>query len=280
MREATKGAQWEAQRRHWAPIHATLREIDRTREDSVPRGTAIFADFTVAVARFEVAAARCGATLGMDAAQTMTAVVALAVSELLGRPQLVLEIEHHGRTGLGGGCAETVGWFTAAYPVILNLSAELRTSLVECKDRIAASARHPHGDGLLRLGDDSIPRCFADATINYLGDLYDILGGESIFSSAELVSVHDRSPGEHLRSRLVIDFYRVGDRIRFHIAGDPRAVPSDLAASFQTGMERVLERIAIGLAPRDRPIMTATDLGADDLSGTEWLALMSTYQEE
>jgi non-ribosomal peptide synthase protein (TIGR01720 family) len=104
----------------------------------------------------------------------------LAFAEWTGRDRILIDLEGHGREDLFEDIdtSRTVGWFTAKFPVVLELrkGAGLGEALKSVKEQLRAVPRRGVGYGLLRyLSNDtdltreleSLPK--AEVLFNYLG---------------------------------------------------------------------------------------------------------------
>ncbi|HEX8131372.1 MAG TPA: amino acid adenylation domain-containing protein, partial [Pyrinomonadaceae bacterium] len=119
--------------------------------------------------------------------------LALSFARCVNRQELLVELEGHGREELFDGVdlSRTVGWFTSAFPVLLDTS-EAETPSAALKSIKEQLRRVPHGGigyGLLRyLNDDaevaaqlrSLPA--PEVSFNYLGQLDGMLDDSSLFA--------------------------------------------------------------------------------------------------
>uniref|UniRef100_UPI000491E175 non-ribosomal peptide synthetase n=1 Tax=Nisaea denitrificans TaxID=390877 RepID=UPI000491E175 len=116
--------------------------------------------------------------------------LALALDNWTGRSDWPIALESHGRPERPGApdLSETVGWFTAIYPVRLDLPD--RTDLAACLKAVKEQLRAIPGDGLAygieRYLTGSQPHDFPEAEIafNYLGQ-FEADAGAGFFSVAE-----------------------------------------------------------------------------------------------
>ena len=116
--------------------------------------------------------------------------LALALSDWTGRSDWPIALESHGRPERPGApdLSETVGWFTAIYPVRLDLPD--RTDLAACLKAVKEQLRAIPGEGLAygigRYLAADAPDDFPDAEIafNYLGQ-FEADAGAGFFSVAE-----------------------------------------------------------------------------------------------
>jgi non-ribosomal peptide synthase protein (TIGR01720 family) len=82
----------------------------------------------------------------------------MALGSWLRAGRVVVQVEGHGRQDAGGGAdvSRTVGWFTCAYPVVLEAGGgDPAAALRAVREHLRAVPRHGLGYGLLRyLTDD------------------------------------------------------------------------------------------------------------------------------
>ena len=119
--------------------------------------------------------------------------LALSFAHCVNRHELLVELEGHGREELFDGVdlSRTVGWFTSAFPVLLDVS-EAETPSAALKSIKEQLRRVPHGGigyGLLRYSNDdasaqlrALPA--TEVSFNYLGQLDGMLGDSSLFAFA------------------------------------------------------------------------------------------------
>jgi amino acid adenylation domain-containing protein/non-ribosomal peptide synthase protein (TIGR01720 family) len=131
-----------------------------------------------------------------------------------GRRSLLIDLEGHGRDALahdaGVDVARTVGWFTAVFPVLLDIAglAEADEILLAIKEQLRGFPRQGTGYGVLRYlsGDEralflpELPQ--AELEFNYLGQLDQLFPPSSLFAPAPESSGSPRAASQ-LRSHLL-----------------------------------------------------------------------------
>ena len=131
--------------------------------------------------------------------QIVLAAAARALTAWAGRPELLIDLEGHGREedlAPGVSLARTVGWFTSVYPVRLDLAdtATPEAALRRVKEQLRAVPQGGIGYGLLRYAGDpdqaarlaALPA--AEVGFNYLG----LFGGQA---KAALLQIGPDDPG-------------------------------------------------------------------------------------
>ncbi|RKG75011.1 non-ribosomal peptide synthetase, partial [Corallococcus exercitus] len=121
--------------------------------------------------------------------------LAMAISEWTGKPDVLIDLEGHGREELfaDADVSRTVGWFTSLTPALLRLPAQgtLGDRLRAVRDTLGAWPNKGIGFGLLRhLGPPearaalaSLPR--AQVSFNYLGQLDGATGASTLFALSD-----------------------------------------------------------------------------------------------
>lgn len=124
-----------------------------------------------------------------------------AFARWTGSPVLQVELEGHGREDLFSDVdvSRTVGWFTSRFPVVLDLgrTASPGDALKSLKEQLRRLPRRGIGYGLLRYlgaGDGLRTRPAPEVSFNYLGQLGDLVSGESLFGPARESVGQMRSP--------------------------------------------------------------------------------------
>ncbi len=120
--------------------------------------------------------------------------LARALAAWTGDGRVLVEMEGHGREELfpDADLSRTVGWFTAAYPVLLDVrgAPAAGDALRAVKEQLRAVPSRGIGHGALRwLGAEparadlsALPR--AEVSFNYLGQFDQVLAGEAAFALA------------------------------------------------------------------------------------------------
>ncbi|HZN06889.1 MAG TPA: amino acid adenylation domain-containing protein, partial [Pyrinomonadaceae bacterium] len=116
-----------------------------------------------------------------------------AVTHWTGGDAVLIELEGHGREDLFDDVdlSRTVGWFTSAFPVVLEAKAGLSPAamLQSVRQQLREIPRQGVGYGLLRYvhDDDSVAHEICrlpvpEISFNYLGQLDQVLDGSALFS--------------------------------------------------------------------------------------------------
>lgn len=121
-----------------------------------------------------------------------------------GHPSLLLKLESHGREEIMADLdfSRTVGWFTAHYPVHLQVkdARDIRSTLLAIKEQLRAVPQYGLGYGVLRyLAAAEVATSFrnlptAEVSFNYLGQFDQTLDASSFFGSSYEATGLDRDP--------------------------------------------------------------------------------------
>jgi amino acid adenylation domain-containing protein/non-ribosomal peptide synthase protein (TIGR01720 family) len=106
-----------------------------------------------------------------------------------GERRVLVDVEGHGREAIVSSVdlARTVGWFTAIYPVQLELPSvwEPGSALKQIKEQLRAVPRSGVGYGILKyLGRRDELRSTAPVSFNYLGQLDQVISGSALYQMA------------------------------------------------------------------------------------------------
>jgi amino acid adenylation domain-containing protein/non-ribosomal peptide synthase protein (TIGR01720 family) len=147
-----------------------------------------------------------------------------AFSDWTGEQTLLIELEGHGREDLFAGVdlSRTVGWFTTAFPVLLEAKSGLkpRAALQSIKQQLEGIPRNGVGYGLLRyLNTDEdaagqmrlLPQ--PEVSFNYLGQLDQMLD-DSLFSPARESCGRTRHGSAHRSQLLEINSFVIGGQLK------------------------------------------------------------------
>ncbi|MFC0429205.1 non-ribosomal peptide synthetase [Kutzneria buriramensis] len=145
---------------------------------------------------------------GLDIERTLLTGLALALTDWRGEGPVAVELEGHGREALMSDVdlTRTVGWFTSAYPVSLDVTGRSPAeALDEVTRRLDAVPDNGIGYGLLRhLNPETAPALAALSApqigFNYLGRLKPVAGDWSPAAENEFIGAgaDDEMPLRHV----------------------------------------------------------------------------------
>ncbi|MGK3989851.1 amino acid adenylation domain-containing protein [Sorangium sp. So ce136] len=286
--KTTSFQEWSARLAEHARSDALLAELPRWLEISAERAE-LPLDFDV-----DPAALRTGATaavtVALDAGQTrallsecaaayrtqindvLLTALARSLARHFGHAALRIDLEGHGREDLFDDVdvSRTVGWFTSAFPVVLEADpgAEVASTLRSVKERLRAIPRHGVGYGLLRyLGPDAARAQLAQAapaqiTFNYLGRFDGSASGAVLAREAREPTGPGISPREARRYLLEVNAVVTGGQLELswiyspeaHREGTIRALASGFTAELEALIAHCRAPEAGGYTPSDFPL--------------------------
>ena len=237
--------------------------------------------------------AGCGRAYRMSVDEVLLAALRLAFDDWRGHAPLAVLMEGHGRASLGEvlDIGDTVGWFTAVYPVLFSsVNGDLAALLRDTKEVLRQMpAKGEHFGVLKHLAlpatglDDSAFRACA-VMFNYLGQFDQVVGAGTLFAPAPEASGDNVSPLRRRAAPLTFDGLVSGERLRFSIKYNRRHVDGASIGTLAHAFERALaelvgrwrERPLGGLTPSDVAPL-ATDQAELDHWQLHWPALRDAY---
>ena len=216
--------------------------------------------------------------------ELLLAALWLSLSAFTGAGAVLIDLEGHGREDIleGLDLSRTVGWFTAAFPLVLRMEgpASPRDVLLHVKETLRRLPSHGLGHGLLRyLGDEAsaaplraLPR--AEVSFNYLGRFDTVLAGSTLFQSAREPSgpaQHGQDPRLHL---LEVTGIIVGDSLEIgftfartiHEQATIDALVQGFAGHLDALITHCLSPEAGGYSPSDFPLSGLDQRALDHLT--------------
>ncbi len=213
--------------------------------------------------------------------ELLLAALARTVARWTGGARVRLDLEGHGRAEIAPGIdlSRTVGWFTAVYPVTLDLTgAETAPAAIRAvKEQLRAVPGDGLGWGLLRWMRASAASALAalpapEISFNYLGRLDGALGASGRWEPAAEAAGLPQSPRAPRGHLLEVNALVFGGRLRvdWGFAGrHDRATVEALAARFREDLEEVLAAClapgAGGWTPSDVPLARLDQAALDAL---------------
>jgi amino acid adenylation domain-containing protein/non-ribosomal peptide synthase protein (TIGR01720 family) len=212
LNRAAASEQWAAERDYWLTPSEPVTALPRDADGPNTVGSARTVGIELDEARSLALIRELRRITGAHADEILLTALADAVARWTGSPALAIDLEGHGREDLGDGLdlTQTIGWFTATYPVTLpRLSGEgLLQQLDDVKARVRAIPHRGIGYGLLRYlsPDDGVRQALrarpaAEIGFNYLGQFDQLFEADRAWVpiTDEARRVHDDpSPRVHL----------------------------------------------------------------------------------
>ncbi|MDJ0839476.1 MAG: amino acid adenylation domain-containing protein [Acidobacteriota bacterium] len=210
--------------------------------------------------------------------------LAMAVAESTGTKRVRIALEGHGREELFDDVdfSRTFGWFTAMFPVLLDLEGLENDSVVlkAVKEQIRRIPRNGLGYGLLRwvnpdVGDKLEYEEYPQLNINYLGQFGGGSGGSAgLLDFSTDTAGHEHAPGDDRGYHFEIVGVTVKDKLNlfYNYSGEVIAedVAQDLAdrhiAKLRQLIAHCLEPGTGGRTPSDFPYVSLSQAMVDKLT--------------
>jgi non-ribosomal peptide synthase protein (TIGR01720 family) len=164
----------------------------------------------------------------------LLAALARAFARWTGQARLLVDLEGHGREEVieGVDLSRTVGWFTAVFPMLLEVESDASPidALKSVQEQLRAVPNRGIGYGLLKyLGEgDGVARKLRslpqpEVSFNYLGQFNQMLTETSIFKPAEAPCGPCRSARQSRTHLIGIDGMIAAGRLQFDWVYSPEA---------------------------------------------------------
>ncbi|HTI21578.1 MAG TPA: amino acid adenylation domain-containing protein, partial [Kutzneria sp.] len=195
----------------------------------------------------------------------LLAALGRVLSEWTGSPRVVVDLEGHGREDLfpGVDISRTVGWFTAIFPVSLEIAGDWARDLKAVKEQLRSVPDKGVSYGALRYLAGSVPVIEPSVSFNYLGQ----------FDGAGEMALHEdpAAPRRHLLD--VVGRVENGclEFTFFHGVRHDAATVEGLAAALRTALLEIIGHCGQpgvgGRTPSDFPLAGLDQSTVDRLVG-------------
>jgi non-ribosomal peptide synthase protein (TIGR01720 family) len=156
----------------------------------------------------------------------LLAALGLTICEWSGRQNILIKCEGHGRESIIDNIdiSRTVGWFTSAYPVIINVHNPLDISgqIISTKETIRHIPNKGVGYGILRYltDNDNVKQLefslAPEISFNYLGQI-DQSVNNNIFRMSSLTEDQCIGQNNKMTSKVNINCIVVGKKLRIYV---------------------------------------------------------------
>ena len=201
----------------------------------------------------------------------------LAIRTVFDRQKTVIKMEGHGREDIFKQCdlSRTVGWFTTAYPFVLNLPENLNRTeaLVRVKDDLRKIPNKGIGYGVLcylakhKLAQTLVPQI----SFNFLGDFGKNAGerGSVMFEYATEKFGRELAEENKISLPLEVSGIVLDDNLNLSITYSPESIKSNTVQRLITEFETGLNSIVAELSICSETFLTVSDLTFKGLNSTE-----------
>ncbi|XXX73992.1 amino acid adenylation domain-containing protein [Sorangium sp. So ce134] len=208
--------------------------------------------------------------------EALVAALAESLSGWMPRERITIALEGHGRDELDErvDLSRSVGWFTAVYPVTLEISEDRAQRIRAAKQAVRAVTRGGAGfTGFEAAGMRAGRELWRlGVTLNYLGDLDRNAGNHALLRSVEPLIAGLRSPERGRMELLDVAGYLSGGQLHVVIGHGARHDPSTIRRILDRMFDE-LERLADEDALQGANVVVASDFSATTLSEDDLAAL-------
>ncbi|OPZ87550.1 MAG: Tyrocidine synthase 1 [Firmicutes bacterium ADurb.Bin419] len=213
--------------------------------------------------------------------------LAKTINEWTDQNKMVIEMESHGRNVGGIDVLRTVGWFTAIYPLKLQIiKGSLGEQIMEIKEQIRSVPGNGIGYGILKYLSGAIPESeglavsqkfhcspvqpkLAEIRFNYLGR-FDKEADNDIFAYSLLKSGSDISSANHITAKLEINCMVAKGSFEMDINFSNKMFREETILAFRNKYFKNLKDIISFTATNEDVFFTPSDfetldIGQDDL---------------
>lgn len=288
---------------HWTQLPS--QEIEKLPADGSAKnieGTSRTHTVTLAAAETRALLQEVGEAYHTQINDLLLTALVKAFQSLTGKETLLVELEGHGREELFAGVdlSRTVGWFTSAFPVLLNLEgAEISGAAIQTiKEQLRKIPRHGIGYGLLRYmcADTGVVEQMrglpqAEVSFNYLGQLDRLWQDSALFVPAQ-ESVGATRHAQAKRSQLMeINAAIVNQELKIdwtfnreiHQDATIAKLAGEYVACLRELIAHCLDAGARGYTPSDFPLAKLSQRQLDELfketAGIEDVYRLSPMQQ-
>ena len=206
--------------------------------------------------------------------ELLIAALSQSISSTLGPlPRLQLDVENHGREGSEISLAQSVGWFTAHYPIAIEIAGELNTTLESLRQTLAQCEGQETSFGLLRhLSPDAAIRAKLAARprssllVNFLGTNPGRLLDSKLFAAARDLDQH-HDPDAARPHALEFAAWIAEDQLEIQLVFSREEIQESKVAEILDATLAGLRQLAGGvdLTPQDFPNAGIDQSDLDDI---------------
>ncbi|MBX8518802.1 AMP-binding protein [Pseudomonas cichorii] len=223
----------------------------------------------------------CHSAYGTQVQDLLVAALAGVIGQWQGRERVTLELESHGRSGWeqAPDLSRSVGWHTSRYPLAVNTSWDLESSIIGAKEALRRVPEQGIGYGLLRQDPAHDLGAASLLTFNYLGRVDQWLGASRLWRLSRPICSGMRA--DDTRRTHWLDVTVLENEGRLHIEWryaphvHDQALVNGLAQQFVQQIGALLEHCLSPAAGR----ATASDFADSGLSDDEFLGLLEQLEQ-
>ncbi|RXE59147.1 non-ribosomal peptide synthetase [Acetivibrio mesophilus] len=194
--------------------------------------------------------------------------LAKTIREWTGQSEMVIETESHGRNIDDIDVSRTVGWFTAIYPLKLEITREdVGEQIKEIKEQIRSVPQKGIGYGILKYLSHAIPekRDIAEIRFNYLGR-FDQEGDNDIFAYSIMSTGRDISINNSMAAKIEINCMVVNNVFKIDILFSEKMYRKETMEGFRDRYMKNLKDIVEYTTATQEVFFTPSDFETLDIN--------------
>jgi amino acid adenylation domain-containing protein/non-ribosomal peptide synthase protein (TIGR01720 family) len=211
-------------------------------------------------------------TYNTDVPILLNTALALTLREWTGLDEMVIEQENHGRHLQNTNAGRTIGWFTAMYPLRLQINeASASEQLKAVKEQMRRLPNHGIGYGIYKtmgLLETNWSRNLSPVRFNYLGQ-FDSEVNNELFSFLHNDTGSDSAPANHMTCMLELNCMVIGGAFRLNITYNQSAHNKESILQFRDKFFGHLHSILDLLQSEEEIQFTPSDFDAEELSSED-----------
>ena len=210
---------------------------------------------------------------GTETKDILLCALGLAVKKWSGQDNIAIALEGHGREKLPKkiNIDRTIGWFTAIYPVVITISDDLGTSIIDTKEMVRRIPNHGIGYGVLKYlsnYSEHLPEVRPDICFNYAGVVDSEIRSMEDYTISELPSGNTVSAANDANYVITINAGIIDGKLGFDVLFACNFEDGE-KESFKKAFHSAIDEIVIHCANKNIITRTASDYGAAEMNSSD-----------
>jgi non-ribosomal peptide synthase protein (TIGR01720 family) len=235
--------------------------ITDDKEINYDQQTMVFNEAATKALLYEV-----GKAYGTQINDILLSALGIAVNAWKGKKKVAVQLEGHGREEIHKpiDVNRTVGWFTSIYPIIIEVSEEVDTMIVETKEMLRHIPNRGIGYSIIKyLSEYGLSDIEPDICFNYLGHWDHELKESSDIIISGLPSGRSIAANNKLTTPISMNGIIKGRQLLVTVLYDTRRYSEASIAQFCEYYERALHRVIEFCILQKETVKTASDYYED-----------------
>ncbi|HEX2927042.1 MAG TPA: amino acid adenylation domain-containing protein, partial [Ruminiclostridium sp.] len=219
-----------------------------------------------------------GKAYGTEINDLLLSALGMAVKQWKGQDYLTAELEGHGREEIGKPISidRTVGWFTSIYPIVVEMTDNIRQMIISTKEMLRRIPNHGAGYAVAKyLGQYGLPDIDAAVSFNYLGEMDSEIREDGRFTASNLpvgLSIAAENAPTH---GIAMNGSIINGRLKFTVAYNSGRYSEQSMKQFCSSYVQSIKTIVQHCRSQKETVKTASDFGASDMSLSDFELLLN-----